>query len=147
MIIIVKLTAQQIADKWARKAGASQQDYVAGVQSVTESPMEKAVAAKTKWVAGIQKAAADGTWEAGLRKVSLTDWKNKTAKVGGARYVQGITEGKTAYQIAMAEQIPYMEQLQAQIDSMPSDTLEDNIARSNAWIRGMHAYGEARKGV
>ena len=141
---MVKLSASEIAEKWSRRAEASASDYQKGIERVSESPMEKAVAKKDKFKANLMKAIDDGKWEKGLKSVSLTDWKDAVVSKGVPNYATGIraSEGKMAS--FMGELIPFQESLQAEIERMPDITLSDSIARATKWIEGMAKFKRSR---
>jgi hypothetical protein len=131
---------QQIAAKWAQRLQGATQDIQNGVMNVTVSPTSQAAAKKDKWVAGIQKAAASGKWEAGLNKVSLQSWQNSMIQKGLPRVGQGATAAQPKMADFMAKLIPYQTQLQSTIKAMPDLTLEDNLNRAMAFMRGMSNF-------
>lgn len=137
---MAKMTPQEIAAKYAKRAKAAIPETKAGILRVTESPMEKAAAQQEKYLAGVVQAAEDGKWQAGLRRVTLQDWKTKTAEVGTQRIAAGVDAAINKLVAFYTELLPFQEALQAQIDQMADITLEDSIARSTAWIRGMAAF-------
>jgi len=141
---MVKLSATEIADKWRRRAEASASDYQKGIERVSESPMEKAVAKKDKFKANLMKAIDDGKWEKGLKSVSLTDWKDSVAKKGVPNYATGIRASESKMEKFMTELIPYQETLQGVINRMPDITLNDSIARASAWIEGMAKFKQSK---
>lgn len=141
---MVKLSASEIADKWRRRAEASASDYQKGIERVSESPMEKAVAKKDKFKANLIKAIDDGKWEKGLKSVSLTDWKDSVAKKGVPNYATGIRASETKMEKFMTELIPFQETLQAEVNRMPDITLADSIARATKWIEGMAKFKQTK---
>lgn len=139
-------TADQVAAKWKRNLVASIPTIKEGVESVTTSPMEQAARQKSAYVAGVQRAADSGAWEAGLRSVSLQDWKDAMLKKGTQRIAAGV-EGASAKVTAFMQQLlPFTRQVSKEIDGMPKGTLEDGIARSTAAIRKMAEFKYRRNG-
>ena len=135
-----KLTAIQFQEKHARRLTGAIEDVRQGIQRVTESPTAKAAASKEKMRANLNAAIDNGKWEAGLKRVTLEEWKDKAANVGVNRIAAGINAAK-AKVVAFAEQLlPYIDTQQQKIKTMPSVTLEDNIARMNSFVRGMAAF-------
>jgi hypothetical protein len=135
-----KLTAIQFQEKHARRLTGAIEDVRQGIQRVTESPTIKAAASKEKMRANLNAAIDNGKWEAGLKRVTLEEWKDKAANVGVNRIAAGINAAK-AKVVAFAEQLlPYIDTQQQKIKGMPSVTLEDNIARMNSFVRGMAAF-------
>ncbi len=133
----VKLTAVEYQEKHARRLTAAVEDVRRGVDRVTENPMEKAASKQDKMLANLTKAVTDGRWAAGLKRVTLEDWKTKTRDVGANRIAAGIAaaSGKV---IAFAEElIPHINSGQAKLASMADITLEDNIQRMVTFTRHM----------
>lgn len=123
------ISATDAAEKHARRTIGAVEDYKAGVTRVTESPTAKAAASKDKWIAGIQRAAEKGKFEAGLRRVSLDQWKSKTLNKGAGRIPAGVNESKPKTEAFFKDFLPHVAAGQAKLSGMPSNTLEDNIGR------------------
>jgi len=132
---MAKLTATEVAAKYKRRAQAASQDYVTGVQSVTESPGEKAAKQADKMLAKITESITSGKWAQRVASVSLADWKKNTIEKGGARYSTGVAAGEQKMEKFMADFLPHLEAGKAKIDAMANMTLEDGIARNAAQIR------------
>ena len=134
---MARLTPQQAGDKWKRRLQQSTTDITSGVNAVTENPAQKAIQKKDKmrqnWLASVD----NGKWEAGLSRVTLSDWKNAMINKGIPRISAGAEAGMGNYIAYQQEVQPYMEQLQAEIDSMPDLTIEDSVNRMVTWMRGM----------
>lgn len=133
-------SVSEIAAKWRKNTSNAGASYKAGVQAVTTSPMQKAVAAKEAWVRGIQQAAEDGRWEDGLMSVSLEAWKERTATTGADRFVQGTKDGEGKVQAFMQQFLPVAARIKAEVASMPKGTLQDSIARSTKAIEMAAAF-------
>lgn len=137
--------AATVVNKWKRNLSAASQTIKDGVSSTTKNPMQLAAAQKAKWVAGVQAAADNGSWEAGLRSVSLESWKNSVLTKGIQRMAAGV-EGATEKQMNFFSQLlPYTARVSAEVQAMPKGTLEDGIARAEAAIRKMAAFKYQRK--
>ena len=136
----VRVTATEYAEKHAARLKASIPEIRRGVERVTESPTAKAAARSDKYLQGVQQAVADGRWQAGLLAVSLQEWKQKTLEKGLVRISTGIDAARSKVVAFASELIPFENALLETIDGMPDMTLEDSIARSAAWIRGMNQF-------
>ena len=136
----MNITPQEYQEKHARNLKASIPDVRRGVERVTESPTEKAAAQADKYLLGIQEAVTSGKWQAGLRRVSLQEWKSKMIDKGIVRISTGIDAASAKVVSFASELLPFEANLQAQIETMPDMTLEDSIARATAWMRGMTAF-------
>lgn len=137
---MAKLTAAEYAEKHGRRLKGAITDMQRGVEGVTVSPTLAAAAKKDKMRAEINRSIDSGKWEAGLKRVSLQEWKDKMISKGLGRVAAGVdaAQGKIT---AFAEQLlPYQDRLGAEIKKMPDVSLEDNINRMTSWIRGMAKF-------
>lgn len=137
---MANLTPAEFADKWKRRISASSQDIRLGVERVTESPTEKAIAKKDKMMARLMEALQSGKWEAGLRRVSLQDWRDAMLTKGLGRIAQGAEAATGKVEQFAAELLPHIEQGKRAIASMPDVTLEDSINRVSVFLRHMHDF-------
>jgi len=134
---MAKLTAQEFQQKHARRLKAAVEDVRTGIDRVTENPCDKAAAKQDKMLANLTSAVSSGKWAAGLKRVSLEEWKRKARDIGVNRIAAGI-DGAADKVVAFAEQLlPHIDREQAKIKAMPDVTLDDNINRMTTFIRGM----------
>lgn len=134
---MAKLTATEFQEKHARRLKAAVEDVRKGIDRVTENPCEKAAAKQDKMLTNLTAAVTNGKWAAGLKRVSLEDWKKNARDIGVNRIAAGIDGAKTKV-IAFAEQLlPHIDREKAKIAAMPDVTLDDNINRMTSFVRGM----------
>ena len=136
----ITVTAAQAAEKWARNLGNSTEDIKRGINAVEVSPTELAAQAKDKWVAGVQRAAQEGKFEAGLRRVNLADWRKAAIEKGLPRISSGAQAAVPKMTAFMTDLLPHEARLMEEIDVMPDTTIEDSIARMGACARGMASF-------
>jgi hypothetical protein len=137
---MAKLNPNEFAEKWQRRLSAAAPDIQKGVSRVDISPTEKAAAKQDKMLANVTASIQSGKWAAGLRRVSISDWKAATINKGIPRLTQGV-QGAAPKVANFANQLlPYQDSLQSQLANMPDLTLEDSIARMNTWVRGMSKF-------
>jgi hypothetical protein len=137
---MAKLTATEFQEKHARRLKAAVEDVRKGIDRVTENPCEKAVAKQDKMLTNLTAAVTSGKWAAGLKRVTLEDWKKNARDIGVNRIAAGIDGAKTKV-IAFAEQLlPHIDREKAKIASMPDVTLDDNINRMTSFVRGMASF-------
>ena len=137
---MAKLTASEFQEKHARRLKAAVEDVRKGIDRVTESPTEKAAAKQDKMLANLTRSVTDGKWAAGLKRVTLEEWKRKARDIGVNRIAAGI-DGAKSKVIAFAEELlPHIDRQQAKIKAMPDVTLDDNINRMTTFIRGMSEF-------
>jgi len=136
----VRVSADQYAEKLARRLKASTPDIQAGIERVSVAPTKQAAAKKNKMIQNLTEAVNSGKWEAGLNRVSLEDWKAQAINKGIGRIAAGI-DGSMPKVTAFAEKlIAYENSLLNSVDKMPDLTLEDSISRMTAWARGMSKF-------
>ena len=134
---MAKLTAAEFQEKHARRLKAAVEDVRKGIDRVTENPCEKAAAKQDKMLTNLTAAVSSGKWAAGLKRVSLEDWKKKARDIGVNRIAAGIDGAKDKV-ISFAEALlPHIDREKAKIASMPDVTLDDNINRLTSFVRGM----------
>lgn len=134
---MAKLSATEFQEKHARRLKASVEDVRKGIDRVTENPCDKAAAKQDKMLANLTRAVNEGKYAAGLKRVSLEEWKRKAKDIGVNRIAAGI-DGAKEKVIAFAEVLlPHIDRGQEKIKAMPDVTLDDNINRMTAFIRHM----------
>lgn len=139
-----KLTPTEYAEKHARRLTAASDDVRKGVARVTVNPCEQAAAKQDKMLANLTASVQNGKWAAGLKRVTLEQWKERTTNVGVARIASGIAAARDKV-VAFAEQLlPHIDAGQSKIKTMPDITLEDNIARMDSFIRHMAGFKRSR---
>ncbi len=133
----ITITAEEFAEKHARRTKAAVDDMRKGIEKITEAPTAKAASKREKMRANLNAAIDSGKWESGLRRVSLDEWKKQILGKGLQRVSAGI-DGAHDKIVAFAGQLlEYEKNLQTKVNNMPDLTLEDSVARSSEWIRGM----------
>ena len=135
-----KMTAVEFQEKHSRRLKAAVEDMRRGIDRVTESPTEKAVAKQDKMLTNLTRAVADGKWAAGLKRVSLDDWKRKARDVGVNRVAAGIDAAKDKVIDFASALLPYIDRAVNEIQSMPDVTLDDNINRVSTYLRRMAQF-------
>jgi len=134
---MAKLTPTEFQEKHARRLKGAVEDVRRGIDRVTESPTAKAAAKQDKMLTNLTASINSGKWAAGLKRVSLDDWKKKTRDVGVNRIAAGIDAAKDKV-VAFAEDLlPHIDRGKDKIKGMSDVTLDDNINRMTTFIRHM----------
>ena len=134
------LTPQQGADKLRVRISQSGQAYEQGINAVTVNPAELAIANKQKWANSMMDAINNDRFAKGLQGVTLTKWKSAAITYGVPRYTQGATKAGENY-LAFAQKFyPYLAQVQATVNAMPSLTFEERLERMIANARALHDF-------
>lgn len=143
---MVKVSPQEGAQKWAQRLASAIEDIRRGVQKVDQAPTQKAAEKKDKWLAELRRAAEEGRWEAGLRAVTLEEWKNAMLSKGLARIPDGARAAQAKYAMVAESLYRHIEEGQRKIQSMPDTTLEQRIQRMVEFIRHMAQYKKPNVG-
>lgn len=137
--------AADVARKWRQRLEGAAQDMVAGVNAVTVAPTAQAAAKVQTMKARFNAAIDSGKVEAGLRAVSLEDWRAAMLSKGVTRVAQGAQGAETKVADFMGELIPYTDQVRKEIAQMPNATDADRKARMNANFDKMKAFKRRRR--
>ncbi len=135
-----KLTAKEFQEKHARRLKGSTEDIRRGIDRVTENPCDKAAAKADKMLTNITAAITGGKWAAGLKRVSLEEWKRKARDIGVNRIAAGIDAAADKVEAFAEQLLPHIDRGQAKISSMPDVTLDDNINRATQFMRHMAEF-------
>lgn len=138
MALKVKLTPAEISEKWGRRTKAAQTDVIAGINRVTESPAQKAIAKQDKMKANLIASLDDGTWAKRLGDVSLDDWKTKTAAKVAERLAGGVDGAAAKRGKFDAWLVGTLNEVLPKIDVMPDLTIEDSVNRVRTFMEHMH---------
>lgn len=133
----VKLSPAEISEKWGRRTKAAVPDIQAGIERVTESPAQKAVAKQDKMKANLVKSIDNGVWAKRLGEVSLDDWKAKTkAKV--AERLSGGVDGAASKRLKFdTHNVNVINEVLPKIAAMPDMVLEDSVNRVRTFMDHM----------
>jgi len=141
---MAKVTPQEFAEKHARRLKGAISDMERGVDRTTVSPTLEAAKKKDKMRAEINRAIDEGKWEAGLRRVSLEEWKQKMKQKGLGRIAAGIDAAQDKVVAFATDLLAHQDRLKSEVEKMPDVSLEDNINRMTSWIRGMAKFKRSR---
>ena len=130
-------------ERWAAGAGQGQQRYTEGIQNTTKDPTSLAVAAQAKMLANTTQAITSGRWARNLAKAGKAGWQS-AALAKASNWGTGIQAGRAKYEQAMGTWLPIINQAAAQVQSMPSATIEDSAARSRAFMVALHNAKQSR---
>lgn len=137
---MAKVTAEEFAEKWNRRLKGALEDIRRGVEKLDKNPAELAVQKKEKMKQRLIEAIDSGKWEAGLKRVTLEDWKQKMLNKGINRIPAGVDEALPDVEDFARELLPHIEVGRKKIEGMPDLTLEDNIRRMEEFIRHMAKF-------
>lgn len=133
-------SAQEVAAKWAARAGSASQDYVAGAQRTDKDPTALAIAALPRMRSEIIAAIDSGKVAAGLRRVGKQGWLEAIQSKGASNYATGVTQAEGKVAAAFGPLLAYVAGGMARIGSMPGNTDAERKARMNFWFDYMRGY-------
>jgi hypothetical protein len=133
-----------VAGKWSTNLANSTNSIRSGVQSMTVSPTAQAARQVDQYLAGVQKAVADGKWVAGLNRVSLPQWQDAMLTKGLPRIQQGAVTGRSKMESFMSDFLPYVARAQQSLAATPRGGLEQNLQRMSAFVRQIAEYKRSR---
>lgn len=126
------------ASNWQTGMANSSAKMTAGINAVTVNPAEQAIAAIPRMVQGIQAAAANGSIEAGLRRVTLSAWKNAMIQKGVNRVAAGAQTAKPKVQAFASQFLPF---LKTGVDQLPPrGDVNQNIQRAVLMMQYNHSF-------
>lgn len=134
----VTLTPSQISDKWNRRMKNSISDIQTGIDSVSESPMEKAAEKSEKMLQNLTNAVQSGKWANSLRKVSLAEWKQKAKEKVAQRLASGVDNAMSKRREFDQYLVNTLNAKLGEINDMPDMTIEDSVNRVRAMMTHMH---------
>jgi hypothetical protein len=129
---MTRVSPQEGADKWAQRTAAASQDVVRGVDRVTQAPGQKAAAQSGKWLTKVTQA--ESKFRENVASVSLGEWQQAT-KDGASRIASGVNAKKGKMQKFADAFYAHLDRGKSAIDSMPTTTIEESIAKAAAQMR------------
>lgn len=137
---MARVTPEEAADYQIAGITAATEKMRKGAERLTVSPTERAAAKKDKMLARLTEAIQNGSWERGLRRVTLEDWRKAYIEKGLGRVASGAQNARPKLVNFFTQFLPYVDRAKAEIDKMPDLTIEDSANRAAAWVRKMHGF-------
>lgn len=129
------LSQANMLKKWKTNTKNGVQSYIDGVRSTDVNPMQEAIKAIPRYLAGVQAAVSDGRLEAGLASVSKAQWAEKAEKIGAPRIASGVDAGEASFNAFLSAFIPEQQRITQEVRAMPANTLEERLQRMMAQAR------------
>ena len=133
----VRVTPEEFQEKHARRTSAALEDMRKGVERVTEAPGAAAAEQVKKMRQNVIAAIDNGKWARRVASVSLEDWKADMLDKGVGRVSGGLDRAKDKTIDFATKLIAHQNAILAKLDTMPTLTLEDSIARMTTQVREM----------
>jgi hypothetical protein len=135
---MVRVNASEYAEKWARRLKQATPDIKLGVERTTVNPADLAIASLDKMLAGFVEAMNSGKIEAGLRNVTLADWKDSMLRKGLSNLAAGVDGAQNKVTRKAGALLQAVDAAQGVVANMPDLTFEDRLNRMTAFSRSMH---------
>lgn len=129
--------------RWQQGATGGQQKYVEGVQTTSKDPVAAAIRAQGALVANFTNAVTSGRWARNLQAKGKQGWVDAVVAKAG-NYGTGISAGAPNYERSMQTWLPRIQSAAAAVQTMPSGTLSQNLARANAFATALY---NAKRGL
>lgn len=134
------LSAQEVAAKWAQRAGAAASDYVAGAQRTDKDPTALAIAAIPRMRSQVIAAIDGGKVAAGLRRAGRQGWLDGVTGKGQQNYATGVTNAQDKVAAAFGPLLSYIDAGKSRLASMPANTNAERDARLLFFVNYMRSY-------
>lgn len=138
-------SAAKLAEKWKRNLQGAAQTMREGVRDMRSNPMEEAIKKKDLMRERLLAAIDSGKWEAGLRSVSLADWKTMMTELGISRAVEAAAKKQDKVEDFLKEWLPVAEAISAKAKDMPSGTEQDALEKVRMMMQMSKAFAEDRR--
>lgn len=129
-------TPQDAAAAWVSGLSSKTTKMENSARAVTVAPGTLAARQKAVWLANLQASA--GRWEQNVQRVSAQQWADAYVTKGIPRIASGAQAAQAKMEAAMAQLLPHIERVRASLP--PRGTYEQNKARANAMMDGMHGF-------
>jgi len=129
---MTRINPQDAANKWAQRLGAATADIQRGIAGVTQAPGQKAAAKKDKWLQKVTQS--QDKFATNVAAVTLDSWK-QAATDGVSRVAAGANAKKGKMEAFQTEFFAHLDRGAPAINAMPTNTVEDGIAKAAAQIR------------
>ena len=111
-----------------------------GVESVEVSPTALAAKQKDKMLRNLTAKINDGTWESSLNNVSKETWVKKTVEKGEATMAIGVNNAAAKIYAFHRDFQEHLTKTRAKIAAMPTDTVQQKVAKMAAQMDANMAY-------
>jgi len=134
----------RIAEKWARVAKASQQEYAEGVQHPRADWAERTLAANDSYKTALQQAISEDRFAQGVDKAGTQKWQENAIKKGPQRWAQGINLATNYYEKGFAPYRQVIESIQLPPRGPKGDP--NNIQRVAIIAQALHEEKQRLRG-
>jgi hypothetical protein len=135
VIVVDTRTSAQATANWNSSHGSIPAKYAAGVASA-QNVIEKSIAAKDNYEAGVQAAISRGAREKGLAKTSTAEWRKAATDKGAVRIVAGMKASEGKFNKGIGEVISTLQSIT--LPPRTQDPMANVTGRVGAIAVGLH---------
>lgn len=137
---MARKSAAQVAKNYSDGiTGKGLTNWKLGVSDPRSHPGQAANQNLDKAVRNFSNAVTSGKLAAANTSYTQQEWTQAALTKGAPNYSGSVSRSLPRYQATMSKMLPDIYNLSDQIHQMPKNGVEDSVARSGAWIRGMSA--------
>jgi hypothetical protein len=138
--------ASSMIRNWQAGGSTGGTKYREGINGVTEHPGQKAAAQAQLMLQKVTEAVTSGRWARNVSSYNFQNWKTTASGVGATNWANGFQKGLAKYSAAAQALAPRLNEMSAQIKSMPKGGAANAKARSAAAIDFMMGLKGIGKG-
>ena len=138
-------SAADAQEKFTRRVGQAGPDYQKGVQNATNWSAN-AQAAAPRRNAGLQRAIAAGTIDAGIARVGDAGWKSATLAKGVANFTANAQKAGARYAAGYQRLLGFLQAAQSATANMDTSTRAGRLAKAQEWGRIVGEASDSAKG-
>ena len=132
---MARVTAAQWLQDWGTGLNGAAAKIKRGVSAVNVAPGQAAAAKEQKMLNNTVAALNSGKWSRNVAAVSLGSWQDAMTNKGLANISAGVQQAQKTKQAAITKMLAETDAAVAQVANMPTDTMEQRIAKANAYMR------------
>lgn len=139
-------TVEQAKEKWRERIAGSGKYMKAGVDSPRADWEAEALKAAPKRDAGLTKAIAEGTIDAGIKAAGTEKWQMRTATVGVPRWTSDAPKAVEEFGAGITPVIECVEEAKRKVAAMSETTLEERAEKSKQYQIAMSECMKRKRG-
>lgn len=129
-----------VLNKWKTRTSGAAADYAEGARRTEKDPTQLAIAAGPRYIQEVQAAFQSGRWANGLRKSGKAGWLAGVEGKGQQNFANGVNNADDKFTAAFSKLLPYVQNVQNQVNAMPNITAADRKNRMNRAFDLMSQY-------
>ena len=133
---------QAATQKWMTAMSGAGTAYTAGINGVQTAPGVLAARASNKYLMGVQANVTK--FERNVSAVPLSTWQQLAISKGANRLGSGAAAAEPKFLAFTTSFFAFLKTVEAQVANMPTDTIDQRIAKAVQQMTLTHGYGGYR---